>query len=372
MEPIEKIMDIVQRAKTQETRNPEEAARLYLEAAQMLVYQNFEETEDEQKSYELAQKMYMKAKELQKRKGEKTSTARNVAAKTNKTGFDLIGGLEQLKKDIKLKIIEPLNNPELFAYYGKKMGGGILMYGPPGCGKTLIAKATAQEAQATFVHVKSSDLKSKFVGESERNIAELFTQAREKQPTILFFDEFEALGRMRSDSPVHEQNMVAQLLVEMDGMDTKDQQILLLAATNEPWAIDTALLREGRFGNTIFVPPPDIESRAQIFQLIMNKRPTEKLEYQKLAKITQNFSGADIKAACERATDIVLNETLDTGVKRNITMDDLRQAITTIKPALNVWFTKAQRYVKENKMEEIFSEVMENREENEQSEFAAS
>ena len=163
------------------------------------------------------------------------------------------------------------------------------MYGPPRCGKSLIAKATASEAGAQFIHVKSSDLKSKFVGETEKNIAELFENARGQKPTIIFFDEFESLGSDRTDAPAHDKSAVAQLLTEMDGMDSNDQQILLLEETNEPWSIDPALRREGRFGTTLFIPPPDVKSRKEILGIILAQRPTKEIDYDILAKLTEGF-----------------------------------------------------------------------------------
>ncbi len=355
------VVTLIKLAKSTEETDPLSAARYYLEAANTLLTEPCENQTEEKKAVELAQKMYAKAKELENKRdpGHRAISNGDKARKeTGEEGFAQIGGLEELKEEIKLKIIEPLKNPELFSYYGKSIGGGILMYGPPGCGKTLIAKATAEEAQATFVHVKGSDLKSKYVGETEKNIAELFAKAREKQPAILFFDEFEALGRDRSEGQTHEKSAAAQLLVEMDGMESKSQQILLLAATNEPWVIDTALLREGRFGTKIFVPPPDVVSRMQILQLNMKRRPTEDIDFKTLALATNGFSGADLKAVCEYATDSALKESLKKGIRRRIGMDDMKIAITKTKPMLGVWFTKAKRHIIENKMEDSFPQLV--------------
>ena len=232
------------------------------------------------------------------------------------------------------------------------------MYGPPGCGKSMIAEATANEASVNFFHVKSSDLKSKFVGETEQNIAELFEKVRENQPAIIFFDEFESLGGDRTDSQGYERSAVSQFLTEMDGMDTKNQQILLLAATNEPWSIDPALRREGRFGKTIFVPPPDKKARQEILFSILQKRPVENIDYNELANLTDGFSGADIKSMCETATDIPLKESLKTKVKRNISMDDLRAAIAKSQSVIRQWFDKAGKQVRSKKLEESFPDAV--------------
>ena len=232
------------------------------------------------------------------------------------------------------------------------------MYGPPGCGKSLIAKATANEADATFIHVKSSDLKSKFVGETEKNIAELFEKARASQPTIIFFDEFEALGGDRTEGQPHERSAVAQLLTEMDGMDSKDQQILLLAATNEPWAIDPALRREGRFGRTLFISPPDQKAREKIFSLSLANRPVDKINLTELGKLTQGFSGADVKSVCEIATDIPLRESIRTGTKRKITMNDVKDGIKKTDSVLKQWFEKANQQIIKKNLENSFKELV--------------
>src|SRR3989344_886933 len=223
----QRVMTLVKEAKLQEESNAQEAAKKYFEAAKALLELSSHHPEKENEYMDVANRMYNKAKKMKSSAMQGTT----ISKPKNDITFASIAGLEELKQDIHFKIIEPLKNPELFKYYHKTVGGGVLMYGPPGCGKTLIAKATANEAKATFIHVKSSDIKSKFVGETEKNIAELFAQARKNQPSIIFFDEFEALGGDRAEGLLHERSAVAQLLTEMDGVDSGDQQILLLAAT---------------------------------------------------------------------------------------------------------------------------------------------
>jgi transitional endoplasmic reticulum ATPase len=343
------IITIVEIAKRQEKSNPKEASKYYLEAAQMLLEHAKSHPKNREEKIKMSEKMYKKARRLKNKKFE---------SKKSNLGFDSIGGLEELKEEIRFKIIQPMEDPELFKYYGKSVGGGILMYGPPGCGKSLIAKATAYEAKVNFIHVKSSDLKSKFVGETEKNIAELFEKAREKQPTIIFFDEFEVLGMDRSVGKSHEKSAVAQLLTEMDGMDAKEQQILLLAATNEPWSIDPALRREGRFGTTIFIPPPDEEAREAILKLHMTNRPVEEIDYLRLAKETKNLSGADLKAVCEIATSIPLKESYKTKIKRKITMVDMRAAIGKTKSIMTQWFNMAKEQVIKRRLEDQFSDLI--------------
>jgi len=348
------IKTIIELAKKLEEEQPQEAARNYFLAAEALVKEASEHPQEEQKCLQLAQKSYQKGKEA----AAKKSTKKKFTSLQSKVGFDNIGGLEDLKAEIRLKIIEPFKHPELFRYYGKQPGGGMLMYGPPGCGKSLIAKATANEAGAYFISVKASDIKNKYIGETEKNIAELFQKAREHQPTIIFFDEFEALGSDRSESPAHDKSAVAQLLVEMDSVDSKDQQILLLAATNEPWSVDGALRREGRLGSTLFIPPPDYEARKEILQIHLCNRPTDELNYKQLANLTEGFSGADLKAVCEMATDIPLRESIKTGKKRNITMADVKTAIKNTRSVLKSWFAKAVQQVENKKMQEDFPELI--------------
>ncbi len=346
------IMTLVKLGKELEKKAPKKAADNYLKAAEMLLEQSEENSAKEDECIALANRIYVKAKELKKNAGK------ILTSKDNTIKFDDIGGLESLKEDIHFKIIEPLTNPELFKYYKKNIGGGILVYGPPGCGKSLIAKATANEVKSTFIHVKCSDLKSKYVGETEQNIAELFKTAREKQPSIIFFDEFEALGGDRTSGLAHEKSAVAQLLTEIDGMDSKDQQILLLAATNEPWSIDPALRREGRFGKTIYVPRPDFNSRKQIIRIQMKNRPIDELELNKLATLTEGFSGADIKAVCESATDIPLRESMVTKKRRKINMKDMIAGINSTQSVMVQWFQKAKEQIVMNNLEDSFKEIM--------------
>lgn len=354
----ESVMTQIKLAQKQEKKHPAKAAQNYLEAAQALLQLSNDNPEKEKEFIAEANRLYTKAKKLKK---EDSYTA-GVVKNSGKINFDSVGGLQDLKEEIRFKIIEPMKRPKLYSYYGKSIGGGILMHGPPGCGKSLIAKATATEAGTSFMHVKSSDLKSKFVGETEKNIAELFEKAREQQPVIIFFDEFEVLGGDRTESLAHEKNAVAQLLTEMDGMDTKDNdnQILLLAATNEPWSIDPALRREGRFGTTIFVTPPDFEARKEILRINMEDRPTKNLDYDRLAEMTEGFSGADMKAVCEQATNIPLRETLQTKVKRKISMKDMETAIEENKSVMKQWFAKAKEQVERRNLTDAFPELVEN------------
>ncbi len=277
------------------------------------------------------------------------------------TKFSDVAGLEELKERIKLKVIEPLKNPELFKLFGKKFGGGILMYGPPGCGKSFIAEATAGEAKVHYFNVKASDIKGKYVGETEQNITRLFKIARENQPCIIFFDEFEALGRERNDAVGHDKAMVSQLLTEIDSVGNKNQQIMVLAATNEPWSIDLALRREGRFGNTLFVPPPDLEGRATILKNNLKDKPLEDdFDFEFLAKITDLYSGADLIEVCNTAIENVLSHCLEKKAIRKITTDDLLKVIHKKKELITLsWFRKALEIIHLNNNQDSFNELIE-------------
>ena len=344
---------LVEEARDLESDDPQQARKKYLEAAEIMLLLSEQNKEHEEQCTKLAEQLYQRAQSIRT-----VSTNIPTVKDKTKTTFNDIGGLTKLKDEIRFKIIEPFKKPDIYEYFGKKVGGGILMYGPPGCGKALIAEATSNEAGATFFHVKASDLKSKYVGETEKNIADLFKKARSQQPSIIFFDEFEALGGDRSNSPAHEKNAVAQLLTEMDGLGAKNQRILLLAATNEPWSIDPALLREGRFGTTIYIPPPDETARQEILKLNLKNKPVESISIQDLVQKTELFSGADLTSLCEKAADIPLREYFKTGKLRKITRTDFDQARTEIKSIVKPWMRKAQITVAKLRLEEHFSDLM--------------
>ncbi|HSZ72252.1 MAG TPA: AAA family ATPase, partial [Cytophagaceae bacterium] len=188
--------------------------------------------------------------------------------------FGDVGGMLTVKKEIELKIIHPLNHPELYKAYGKKTGGGILLYGPPGCGKTHIARATAGQVNARFISVGLNDILDMWVGNSEKNLHEVFQTARANAPCVLFFDEIDALGASRSDMKQSSgRHLINQFLQELDGIDNNNEGVLVLGATNTPWHLDAAFRRPGRFDRIIFVPPPDAEARETIFKLKLHNKP---------------------------------------------------------------------------------------------------
>ncbi|MBN2684549.1 MAG: AAA family ATPase [Pontiellaceae bacterium] len=259
--------------------------------------------------------------------------------------FDDVGGMEDLKNEIRLKIIEPLKNPEIFKAYGKKMGGGILMYGPPGCGKTFIAKATAGEAGLVFISVGIHDILDMWIGNSERNLHELFELARRNAPAILFFDEVDALGASRSDLRQSAgRHLVNQFLAEMDGTNGSNEGLLVLAATNTPWHVDTAFRRPGRFDRVLFVPPPDQTAREQILELKLKDKPVEPVNTASIAKRCPDFSGADITALIELAIEDKLQISLKKGVVEKLTEKDLVKAAKRMRPSTKEWFASAKNH----------------------------
>lgn len=260
-------------------------------------------------------------------------------------GFETVGGMEELKEEIALKIIKPMAHPELFAAYGKTIGGGILLYGPPGCGKTHLARATAGEVKASFLAVGISDVLDMWIGQSERNLSAIFEQARAEAPSVLFFDEVDALGAKRNDMRQSAgRQLINQFLSELDGYAQSNDGLLVLAATNAPWHMDSAFRRPGRFDRIIFVPPPDEVARAAILRLLLKDKPTQTVDYDHIAKKTHEFSGADLKGLVDRAVEGKLQEALKTGTPVPLTTKDLLRARKGIKPTTRDWFATARNH----------------------------
>jgi SpoVK/Ycf46/Vps4 family AAA+-type ATPase len=271
--------------------------------------------------------------------------------------FEDVAGLTELKKTIQIKIISPFFNQGLFAKFRKKAGGGVLLYGPPGCGKTFIARATAGECKAKFLPVHITDILDPYIVVSEQNLKDMFDQARSRKTCIMFFDEIDAIGFNRAKSSVHLRGLVDTFLSEMEGVDTNTDQVLIMAATNMPWDVDNALKRPGRFDRMVFVSPPDEEARDLIFQLKLKGRYMEQVDTRRLAKKTEFFSGADVENVCERAAERVLMEILETGVERPIGMGDLEGAIGELQPSTLEWFRTVKNYVKYANQSGLYDDV---------------
>jgi AAA+ superfamily predicted ATPase len=276
-----------------------------------------------------------------------------------KLKFDQVGGMEHLKDEIRLKIIHPLNHPELYKAYGKASGGGILLYGPPGCGKTHLARATAGEIQAGFIAVGISDVLDMWLGNSERNLHALFDQARRNKPCVLFFDEVDALGASRADMRHSAgRHLINQFLSELDGVKSSNDGVLVLGATNAPWHLDSAFRRPGRFDRILFVPPPDNESRASILRLHCAGKPVENLDFDHLAKRTEGFSGADLKAIVDVSIENKLREAIKSGIPSPLRTKDLMAAASSLKPTTREWFATARNYALYSNQGGIYDDIL--------------
>jgi AAA+ superfamily predicted ATPase len=259
--------------------------------------------------------------------------------------FKDVGGMEAVKEEIGIKILYPLKYPDMYKAYGKEVGGGIIMYGPPGCGKTYLARATAGEIGAGFISVGISDVLEMWIGNSERNLHELFEQARYNKPCVLFFDEVDALGGRRSDMAGGSQRqLINQFLSEMDGIERSNEGVLILAATNAPWHVDPAFRRPGRFGQVLLIPPPDLAARRDIVRIHCRNKPVENIDYDQVAKKTDGFSGADLKDVVDQAIENKLREAMKAGVPKPLTGRDLLAAAGKRRPTTREWFSTARNY----------------------------
>jgi SpoVK/Ycf46/Vps4 family AAA+-type ATPase len=262
--------------------------------------------------------------------------------------FADVGGLDDVKKQIHRRIILPFQKPSLFQRFRRRAGGGILLYGPPGCGKTLIARATAGECGARFYNVSVSDILDMYIGESERKLHEIFEQARRSAPAVLFFDEVEALGGKRQFTrEATSSKLVSQFLSELDGFAQNNQNVLVMGATNVPWAVDPAFRRPGRFDRVMFVPPPDRAARESILQKLLAERPTAgKLSCHEIAELTPGFSGADLRDLVDTAVDEAIEESIARERESPVRMEHLRAALKEAKPTTTEWLTTARNYAR--------------------------
>jgi transitional endoplasmic reticulum ATPase len=272
--------------------------------------------------------------------------------------FEDVGGLEPLKERLRMDIIYPLQRPDLFKAYGKKVGGGVLLYGPPGCGKTHLARAAAGECGVNFISVEIQQVLDMWLGESEKRLHQIFERARDESPTIMFFDEMEAIGAARHQIRQGPgRRMVNQLLAEMDGVGSRNDNILVLGATNAPWDVDPALRRPGRFDRVIFVPPPDVAAREAILRIAFRDRPIEDLDYALIARRTPRFSGADLAHLASVASERALTEALHSGVVRAIQTSDVLYALDKVRSTTVEWMETAKRFVTYANQAGIYDEV---------------
>ncbi|WP_189887777.1 ATP-binding protein [Streptomyces xantholiticus] len=255
-----------------------------------------------------------------------------------------VGGMQEVKERLEAAFLAPLRNPELRRLYGKSLRGGLLLYGPPGCGKTFIARAVAGELGASFLSVSVNDVLDMWIGNSERNMHEVFQTARRQAPCVVFLDELDALGGKRSRTQSNGmRTTVNQLLTELDGVDAgANEGVFVLAATNVPWDVDIALRRPGRLDRTLLVLPPDGPAREAILRYHLRERPIENVDLGKLVKATDGLSGADLAHVCEAAAEHALLDSARTGTVRMIGMKDLLAAARKIAPSTEPWFAAAR------------------------------
>ena len=257
-----------------------------------------------------------------------------------------VGGMDDVKRRITVAFLGPLRNPELRQAFGKSLRGGLLLYGPPGCGKTFLARAVAGEMGARFIPIGLADVLSMWLGQSERHLHELFQTARRNAPCILFFDELDAIGLKRSQlSHSAGRNVVNQLLAELDGIGSRNEGVFTLGATNHPWDVDSALLRPGRFDRLALVAPPDQKAREAILQYHLRDRPVGSLDLATVARRTDGFSGADLAHVCETAAELAMEASMDAGAVRPIDAKDFDQALKQVRPSTTAWFETVRNFV---------------------------
>ncbi|NCQ56005.1 MAG: AAA family ATPase [Alphaproteobacteria bacterium] len=275
--------------------------------------------------------------------------------------FKDVGGLSDVKKQIHRKIILPFQKPSLFQKFKKKAGGGVLLYGPPGCGKTLLARATAGECKTNFYNIAISDILDMWIGESEKKLKAVFETARQNAPSVLFFDELEALaGKRHYSTDSSASKTVSQFLSEMDGFANNNQGVLIIGATNVPWSIDSAFRRAGRFDRVLFIPPPDKEARLSILQILMADRPTDgKIDLDSFAKMTGGFSGADLSNLIETACDHAIEQSIDSGSEVPLSKEMLTLAFKEVKRTTMEWLTTARNYAKYANDDGQYNDVLE-------------
>ena len=301
--------------------------------------------EKERIAPEILEKMVVKMEDFTSAYREITPTAmREVYVEVPQVKWDQVGGLKQVKQELMESVEWPLKKPEVFKRMGINPPRGILLYGPPGSGKTLLARAVATESEANFISIKGPEIFSKWVGESEKAIREVFRKGRTAAPAIIFFDELDAIlprrGLGYADSGASER-VISQLLTEIDGIETL-QNVLVIAATNRPDMLDPAVMRPGRFDRLIYVPSPDFDSLKEIFKIHAGSMPLSKdVLLDELARKSQGYSGADIEAICREAAMNALREDIDAiEVSRRDFDEAMERVGPSIAPEDDAWYQK--------------------------------
>jgi len=335
--PLAKDVDLRKLAEITHGYTGADLAALCREAAMKALRRYLPEInlEEEVIPVEVLEKMEVTMEDFMNAYREITPTAiREVYIEVPTVRWEDIGGLEEVKKRLQEAVEWPLKNPDAFKRMGIKPPKGILLYGPPGCGKTLLAKAVATESEANFISIRGPEIFSKWVGESERAIREVFRKARMASPSVVFFDEIDALiprrGMGYADSGVTER-VISQLLTEIDGIAALED-VVIIAATNRPDILDPAILRPGRIDRMIYVPPPDEEARLKIFEIHTRNMPLAKdVDLKQLAKMTAGYSGADIEGVCREAAMNALRRDFNA---KEVSWVDFEEALRTIGPSI--------------------------------------
>ncbi len=327
VEAAECMVELAEAAKTPEARRQhEEIARELVDLAK--------ECDRAKKS---GKKPPARAK-VKDEEGSGTDASDWIVPEKPDVGFDDIAGLEDVKQEIRLKMIYPFTHPELAQHYGIDVGGGVLLYGPPGTGKTMMAKAIAKEIDATFFVISPAQVMSKWVGEAEQNIRKLFEAAKAEPKSVIFIDEIEALvPRRKSDGSTVMARVVPQILQELEGFDRQGERaLLLIGATNKPWLLDEAILRPGRFDARVYIGLPDAPARFKLLEIHLGDRPVaEDVDLGVLCDRLEGYSGADIKNIVQQAAAIPFMESVAGREPRPISKQDLMTVIEATLPSVN-------------------------------------
>lgn len=306
------------------------------------------------------------AEQKQKTQGteKKQERRQKFAFSTPSIDFSSVAGMDALKKWAMTNVIAPLKNADVAKKYKKKFGGGVLLYGPPGCGKTYFVNALAGEAKLNMINVKISEILNLYVGETEKAFTELFNFAKQNVPCIIFIDEIDGLGAKRSSEPETGGRwlniMVNQLLSEMSESNQNAAQILVIGATNMPWRVDDALKRSGRFGTVLYTSTPDSIMRKELFQIALKDLPLDNsVNIDELVRITEDFAASDIIALCEKASTEAFEKTLSKKVDEKITQEMLIKAIKEERSDIKEWFTTISKVMNDEELREFYPDLLE-------------